>query len=226
MATIEIFKLNPSDGKKLYNVRSAVIKAVTHVYALRYTSLDQITCIFAPDLLGARPLDSIIIRISNVFEKTDRNFTLRYKLAEKVGKCVAAYYPDRKVECYIQMFNPSQGFWTSDKTFESPCLAPFPKKLKPSPSLNLEMPAMLSSGLVAEVLGWLKNEPSAQRWLHSLLVEHGNEPIQLPSGLQAQINHKFAVRSVAGVKLRLVESYDMGQVWVCKPEHSLSRAAS
>jgi hypothetical protein len=98
----------------LRKVHKTVVAAVTAVPELGLKDETQMTCLFPPDLMTYGLGEEIIIEIGGLFEKPERTQDVRQRLAEGVGSAVHALYPNAKVECFIQTFNPNTGFWTSN----------------------------------------------------------------------------------------------------------------
>lgn len=57
--------------------------------------------------------EEIIIEVSGLFEELERSENVRNELARKLGKVLVEFFPAALVECFVQSFNPSQGFWSS-----------------------------------------------------------------------------------------------------------------
>jgi len=97
----------------LRKVHKAVVAAVVAVPELGLTDETQMTCLFPPDLMTYGLGEEIIVEISGLFDKPERTPEVRQQLAQGVGSAVYLLYPNAKVECFVQTFDPAQGFWVS-----------------------------------------------------------------------------------------------------------------
>lgn len=99
------------DGLRI--LHKTIVHAVVSVSKLGLKDQNDMTCLFPPDLMKYGLGEEIIIEVSGLFEKPERTGEVFQELAKNLGESVHALYPDAKVECFIQSFNPTQGFWTS-----------------------------------------------------------------------------------------------------------------
>ncbi len=70
-------------------------------------------CLFPADLMKYGLGDEIIVEIDGLPDLDSKNLRVRKRLTEYVGRSVGAFYPDAKVKCSIEGFDPSQVVWTS-----------------------------------------------------------------------------------------------------------------
>lgn len=67
-------------------------------------------------ILHSRRVGSeIIVEISGLFEKTERTFDVKKRLAKAAGEAVKSLFPNAKVECFVYAFYPTlSNFWKSE----------------------------------------------------------------------------------------------------------------
>jgi hypothetical protein len=91
------------------------VAAVISINELDLHDENDITCLFPPDLMSYGLGQEIIIEIDGLFVNPKRIQEVCCRLAVIVGNAVKCLYPKAKVECFVALFDPSQGFWTSAK---------------------------------------------------------------------------------------------------------------
>ena len=96
-------------------LHQSIVRAVLSVPELGIKSQNDMTCLFPPDLMRYGLGEEIIIEIGGLYEKPERTQEVRQQLAKSVGEAVKKLYSKAKIECFIATFDPSQGFWTSEK---------------------------------------------------------------------------------------------------------------
>jgi len=99
--------------EKLQKLHKTIVGAVVSVSKLGLKDQNDMTCLFPPDLMKYGLGEEIIIEVTGLFEKPNRTNEVFRELAKKLGESVHELYPYARVECFIQSFNPMQGFWTS-----------------------------------------------------------------------------------------------------------------
>lgn len=94
----------------LYN---AIVKTVESTPELGLEGKNAVTVLFPPDLMKFGLGEEIIIEVVGLFNKPECNSTVCQKLARKLGRKAMEMFPSAKVECFIYLFNPANGFWSS-----------------------------------------------------------------------------------------------------------------
>lgn len=113
MPIVKVWGLPAGEEYNLRTLRKKVPAAIAAIPELGLMD-EQITCLFPSDRMTYGLGEEIIIEIVGLFEKPERTEEVRHRLAEGVGSAVHGLYPNAKVECFIQTFNPNAGFWMSD----------------------------------------------------------------------------------------------------------------
>jgi len=114
MPVIKVWCLPVELHKKDFNeLHQAIVGAVVSVPELGLRDQNDMTCLFPPDRMAYGLGEEIIVEISGLFEKPERTDEVRQRLAGRVGTAVSKLFPGAKVECFVQVHKPSQGFWTS-----------------------------------------------------------------------------------------------------------------
>ena len=73
----------------------------------------SITVLIPKDMMHWGLGEEIIIEIFGLFVRAQRTDEVRARLAAAVGKVLYQHFPRALVECFVQPFNPKQGFWSS-----------------------------------------------------------------------------------------------------------------
>lgn len=115
MPVIKVWCLPANQTEEdLNRLHKAIVEAVVSVSELGLKSENDMTCLFVPDLMSYGLGEEVIVEISGLYDKPERTDEVRHKLAESVGRSVKELYLDARVECFVSVFNPKQGFWVSD----------------------------------------------------------------------------------------------------------------
>jgi len=109
------------EDNQLNCLRYEIAKAAESIPELGLRGEQDVTCLFPQDLMPYRHGTEVIIEVTGLFEKPQRTPEVLQRLAEALGTTVSEqlskfphpYDQETKVECFIQSFNPAQGFWTS-----------------------------------------------------------------------------------------------------------------
>ena len=91
----------------------SLTNTIISIKELGLKTKDDVTIIF-PTVTKFGFKDEVIVEISGLFEKPERTPEVRKLLAASVGKEIKNFFPEARVECFIQMFNPENGFWVSN----------------------------------------------------------------------------------------------------------------
>ncbi len=113
MPVIKVWCLPNQTEEELNRLHKAIVKAVVAVPELGLKDQNDMTCLFVPDMMKCGLSEEIIIEIGGLFARPERTQEVLQRLAFSVGSTVSKMYPDAMVECFINLFYPSQGFWTS-----------------------------------------------------------------------------------------------------------------
>jgi len=95
----------------LRELHRGIVAAVESVPELGITGEKEITCLFPSDMMAYGLGTEIIIEVTGLYEKPERTQDVRDRLAQALIEAVRALQPDAELlECFVQSFNPSQGF--------------------------------------------------------------------------------------------------------------------
>lgn len=89
-----------------------IVRAVVSVEELGLKDENDVTCLFPPDQMQYGLGSEIIIEVSGLFAKPERNNYVKGCLARGLGNVVADLYPKAKVECFVTTFNEQEGYWS------------------------------------------------------------------------------------------------------------------
>lgn len=115
-ADLDVFKGNLDKFKtNLREFKKSLRKTAAEVKELNLTEAD-VTVKLLPDLSDPDPDEKIeiILFVCGLFEKAERTNEARKDLADKLTAVTLERFQDAKVmvECFVNPFNPSQGFAT------------------------------------------------------------------------------------------------------------------
>lgn len=114
MPIIKVWCLPANQSEEdLRKLHKTIVAAVIGVSELGLKDQNDMTCLFPPDLMKYGLGEEIIIEVTGLFDKPERTDEVRQKLAKSIGEGVQALYPDAKIECSVEVMNPTKGFWTS-----------------------------------------------------------------------------------------------------------------
>lgn len=116
MPVIKVWCLPKSNECKLQKILGDIVKAVESVSELGLRGENSMTVLMPPDSMKYGLGTEIIIEVTGLFIKPERNDEVRNRLAERLGKVIETHYPETKVECFVYPFDPTQGFWTNSRT--------------------------------------------------------------------------------------------------------------
>lgn len=121
MPVIKVWCLPPNqDEEALNRLHQTIVGAVCRIQELGLRGQEDMTCLFVPDLMKYGLGEEIIIEIGGLFNKPERTPEVCQRLALSVGASVSALYHNAKVECFVQTFDPAQGFWVSPEPERCP----------------------------------------------------------------------------------------------------------
>jgi hypothetical protein len=117
MPVIKIWCL-PANQKEeeLRKLHKDIVASVISIRELGLNNENDMTVLFPSDMMSYGLGSEIVIEVSGLLEKPERTQEVRQRLAQGLGEGTKALYPDAKIECFVQSFNPAQGFWVSEKT--------------------------------------------------------------------------------------------------------------
>jgi hypothetical protein len=118
MPVIKLWCLPESEEAKLNELHQSIVRAVADVPELGVRDEKDITCLFPSDMMKYGLGTEIIVEVTGLYEKPERTKEVRQRLAEGLVGAVKGHFPDTEViECFVNPFNPSQGFaqWRKDK---------------------------------------------------------------------------------------------------------------
>lgn len=115
MPVIKVWCLPKSTERKLNQVFEGIVKAVESVPELGLKGKHSMTVLFPPDMMKFGLGTEIIIEVTGLFIKPERNNEVRNRLAERLGKTLEEHFPKAMVECFVFPFDHNQGFWTNSR---------------------------------------------------------------------------------------------------------------
>jgi len=116
MPVIKVWCL-PDIGESRLNVlHQELVRAVTSVSELGVKTENDMTCLFPSDMMKYGLGTEIIIEVTGLYEKPERTEAVRQRLAEALVGAVWGQFPETDlIECFVNPFNPSQGFCSHRK---------------------------------------------------------------------------------------------------------------
>lgn len=115
MPVIKVWCLPMSTERKLKQVFESIVEAVEGVPELGLKGKYSMTVLFPPDMMKYGLGTEIIIEVTGLFIKPERNDEVRNRLAERLGMAVKEHFPKAMVECFVFPFDPAQGFWMNPR---------------------------------------------------------------------------------------------------------------
>lgn len=115
MPVIKVWCLPKCGEKKLNAIFAGIIKVIESVKEFGLKGERAVTVLFPPDQMAYGLGSEIIIEVTGLSEKPERDGIDLQRLAQALGVFINSVFPDAKVECLIFPFNPLQGFWSSDQ---------------------------------------------------------------------------------------------------------------
>jgi hypothetical protein len=94
-----------------------IIACTIGVSELKLTGPRAVTVLFPSDMMNEGLGEEIIIEVIGLFTKPERTPAVRRRLAENLGRTVQGHFPAAQIECFVQPFDPHQGFWSSATPF-------------------------------------------------------------------------------------------------------------
>ncbi len=114
MPVIKVWCLPKMKESKLKELHQSIVRTLVDIEELGIKNEKDITCLFPLDLMRYGLGTDIIIEITGLYEKPNRDDIYRHLLAKSIGKVVQSFFPNAdQVECFVNSFNPNQGFWSS-----------------------------------------------------------------------------------------------------------------
>jgi len=121
MPVIKVWCLPPNQNEEALNrLHQTIVGAVCKIRELGFRGQEDMTCLFVPDLMQYGLGGKIIIEIGGFFNKAERTPGFCQRLALSVGTSVCNLYRNARVECFVQTFDPVQGFWASPEPERCP----------------------------------------------------------------------------------------------------------
>lgn len=114
MPVIKLWCLPETDEDFLRALHVRVVTAVEHVEVLGLKGEAAMTVLFPKDMMSYGLGTEIVVEVTGLFKKPERTPEVQNQLARNLGVAVKEFFPDAKVECFVNPFNPAQGFWSSD----------------------------------------------------------------------------------------------------------------
>lgn len=113
MPIIKVWCLPDLEEYRLRNLYREIVDVVESISELGLKGQNAITVLFPKDSMRYGLGEEIIIEVAGLFEKPERTPKVCQELAKRLGETVKEMFPDAKVECFIYLFNPADGFWSS-----------------------------------------------------------------------------------------------------------------
>lgn len=122
MPIIKIWCLPKLDEENLREIHQSVVNAVEKVEVLGLKGESSITTLFPTDMMSYGLGTEVIIEVCGLFVKPERTPAVRNELARNLVESLHGFFPEAFVECFIQNFDPAQGFWSSKSELMIPNL--------------------------------------------------------------------------------------------------------
>lgn len=113
MPVIKAWCLPHPSLQELSDFRHLLINAAESIPELKLKGQDAVTVIF-PHSASFGFTRGIIVEVTGLFEQPERTPEVCQVLANNIGFMTSKMFPTAKVECFISLFNPINGFWSSD----------------------------------------------------------------------------------------------------------------
>lgn len=116
MPVIKVWCL-PDIGESRLNVlHQELVRAVKNVPEIGIKTEKDMTCLFPSDMMKYGLGTEIVIEVTGLYEKPERTEEVRQRLAQEIVDVVRGQFPDTDlIECFVNPFNPTQGFAQSRK---------------------------------------------------------------------------------------------------------------
>jgi len=113
MPVIKVWCLPKSSEAELNALHKSLVAAALQVDELGLKDENDFTMLFPRDMMAYGLGQEIIVEVTGLFIKPERDDLVRERLATYLGLAVKERFPKAMVECFINPFALSQGFWTS-----------------------------------------------------------------------------------------------------------------
>lgn len=109
MPVIKVWCLPANQTEEdLNKLHKAIVAAVVSIKKLGLKNENDMTCLFPPDQMQYGLGSEIIIEVSGLLVKDERTLAVRQDLAWKLGEAIQGLYPNAKIECFVQTFDPAK----------------------------------------------------------------------------------------------------------------------
>lgn len=116
MPVIKVWCLPNIGESRLSLLHQELVRAVKSVEEIGVRTEKEMTCLFPSDMMKYGLGTAIVIEVTGLYEKPERTEEVRQRLAQELVKAVRGQFSDTDlIECFINPFNPSQGFAVSRK---------------------------------------------------------------------------------------------------------------
>ncbi len=114
MLVIKVWCLPRETEEELRRLHREIAGAVIEdVPELSLKTENDMTVLFPADMMEYGLGTEVVVEVSGLSSKFAPS--VRNRLAEVLGRALKAQYPGAKVMCYVTVFEPWQGFWTSEE---------------------------------------------------------------------------------------------------------------
>ncbi len=114
MLIIKVWCLPKESEEELRRLHQSIVGAVLEdVPELGLKTERDMTVLFPADMMEYGLGTEIVVEASGLPSKFEPR--VRDRLAEVLGRALKAQYPSAKVMCYVTVFEPWQGLWTSEE---------------------------------------------------------------------------------------------------------------
>jgi hypothetical protein len=115
LPVVKVWRLPKLSEKELNWFCQLIENAVERISELGLMEQNAITVLFPPDSMKNGLGEEIIVEVTGLFRKPERTPAVCQRLARELGQVVAQAFPKAKVECFIYLFDPAEGFWSSSE---------------------------------------------------------------------------------------------------------------
>jgi hypothetical protein len=99
--------------EQLNDLHRDIVAEVVGIKELGLKSENDMTCLFPSDMMKKGLGEEVIIEVFGLFKKTGRTTEVRVRLAARLTVPVRKILPKARIECFVSMFDPRHGFWSS-----------------------------------------------------------------------------------------------------------------
>ncbi len=113
MPIVRLWSLPDVPKPVLEQIREAIRVAVLGIPELGLHRKEDVSVLAPSDQMNDGLAREILVEVVDLFEKPERTYEVRMRLAEALGNAVRTFFLKAKIECAIRPFDPRLGYWSS-----------------------------------------------------------------------------------------------------------------